>query len=106
MIPEQLNDRVQLEHMYEQLVKRIGHRKVSHFFYAEHSDGHIPVTAVAGELTFHPLVESKSVDRVGKIAGIVSSVSLRNNGVRSKLYINLDQGPLLVVEQGARFEFR
>lgn len=104
MVPKQLNEKSELNALYEVLEKRIAQRKPSRFIYAEHSDGHMPVTYIAGELTFHAIVESNTVDRSAKISGILSAVGLRDNGVRSKLYIYLQGGPLLIVEQGARFE--
>jgi hypothetical protein len=104
MVPKQLNEKSDLDTLYELLEKRIPQRKPSRFLYVEHSDGHMPVTYIAGELTFHAIVESNTVDRVAKISGTISALGLRDNGVRSKLYIYLHGGPLLIVEQGARFE--
>lgn len=104
MIPKQLNEKSDLDSLYEILEKRIAQRKPSRFRYAEHSDGHMPVTYIAGELTFHAIVESNKVDRVAKISGTIASLGLRDNGMRLKLYIYLHDGPLLIVEQGARFE--
>lgn len=101
--PAQLNDHAELSSLYGSLVARIALPLPTKFVYAERGEDGPFVKFSDNRIVFEPVLGSLEVVRLGRIAGRVASVSLHNNDSRDVLHVHLAHGPLLVVNQGARF---
>jgi len=101
--PAQLNSHADLESLYHSLASRLALPMSTRFVYAERGSDGLFVKFSDSKITFEPVLGSLEVVRLGHIAGHVAAVSLHNNDSRDVLQIHLAHGPLLVVNQGARF---
>lgn len=102
-IPAQLNTHDELNALYRSLSARLALPMTTRFVYAERGTEGLFAKLSDNKLVFEPMLGSLEVTRLGFVSGHVAAVSLHNNDVRDVLHIHLAHGPLLVVNQGARF---